>query len=386
MVSVTQLFQSRWARRATGLALVFCVGLLEPGCGRSGGRSGGAGDHTLKPVVMFGGVGTSPGQFAYPRAIDSDGRDLWIIDKMARVQRIDPETGRCLEIWRMPEWKNGKPTGVTVFRGEPPLLFVPDTHYQRVMVYAIEPREAVIARGGGRAVEKATPEPVAMFGKRGKGLGEFIYPTDVAIVPTSDGKRPLKVFIAEYGDNDRISIWEPDAAGVYQPKGSFGVWGPGEDPKAIEFNRPQAVVFDAKRSELLIADSSNHRIGRFTLDGGLVKWIGSRETAGVERGGEGMRDGPEVEGFNYPYSVEPLGDGTALVVEMGGARVRQIDLESGATVHLWGARGSGPGQLASPWGLGIAGGQVYILDSGNNRVVGMELPRLRVGLAKGGGV
>ena len=378
MVSVRRMSNSRgvW-----GMAMAAaCV--LASACDRAGSGSVG---HTLKPVATFGGVGLSPGQFAYPRAIASDGRDLWIIDKMARVQRIDPESGRCLEIWRMPEWKNGKPTGVSVFCGDPPLLFVPDTHYQRVVVYAIEPREALIARAGGKPVEKTTPEPLFSFGKRGKGLGEFIYPTDIAFVPTSDGKRPARVYVAEYGDNDRISIWEPDAAGAYQPKGTFGTWGSGEDPGAIEFSRPQAVAVDAKRAELLVADSSNHRIGRFTLEGALVKWIGSRETAGVSNGGEGISSCAEVEGFNYPYSVEPLGDGTALVLEMGGARVRQIDLDSGATVNLWGARGSGVGQLASPWGMGIAGGRVYILDSGNNRVVGMDLPRPGNKIAIGGG-
>ena len=43
----------------------------------------------------------------------------------------------------------------------------------------------------------------------GTGPGQFIYPTDVAF----DAKG--HVFVSEYGDNDRIQVFEPDGKFLY---------------------------------------------------------------------------------------------------------------------------------------------------------------------------
>ncbi len=64
---------------------------------------------------------------------------------------------------------------------------------------------------------------------------------------------------------------------------------------AVEFNRPQSIAIDVEARELIVNDSSNHRIGRFTLDGELISWLGGY-------GREGGR-------FHYPYGLCLLGDG-----------------------------------------------------------------------------
>lgn len=336
------------------------------GCGRSPNT-----DTGLHPTAIIGEVGTSPGQFAYPRAIDTDGESMWVIDKAGRVQRFELATGQCVEYWGMPQTEFGKPTGVSVFAGDPPLLFIPDTHYQRVMVVAIEP----LAQTKAKPVVRAAPTPLTQFGKRGKGPGEFIYPTDVAILPTEDGKRPARLYISEYGDNDRVSIYEPTAAGGYEFRSSFGHWGAGEDPAIIEFNRPQSVSLDLGRRELLVADAGNHRIGRFTLDGALIKWVGSPESMGDEPGH-----------FHYPWALQAMGDGSALVVEQVSARVQRIDLTTGESLGVYGGPGAKPGQLAVPWAIAVTHGMMYIVDGGNNRVVAAETPRpVRLHVADRGG-
>src|SRR3954466_8963629 len=85
--------------RLAALVLSAVGGLFPAGCGdaEAHARSEAAG---LAVTMVFGEVGLSPGQFSYPRAIDTDGKDLWIIDKGARVQRIDPATGKGLSLWR----------------------------------------------------------------------------------------------------------------------------------------------------------------------------------------------------------------------------------------------------------------------------------------------
>ena len=245
-----------------------------------------------KPIAasrVLGEVGISPGQYAFPRCLDTDGRSLWVIDKLARVQRVDLKTGKGLSGWKMPDSDLGKPTGITVFdptgRDEDQLVFVADTHYHRVLVYRPGPQ-------GSR--ENA---PVASFGSYGREEGQFIYPTDIAVLPDAKGGIG-RVYVSEYGGNDRISIWEPvpdQATTENQPapqpppsphpgRGSetqfrfvrsFGVYGDEAAAGQVAFRRPQALEIDHVRQRLVVADACNHRIGLFTLDGAPIKWIGA---------------------------------------------------------------------------------------------------------------
>jgi DNA-binding beta-propeller fold protein YncE len=328
--------------------------------------------------VCFGEVGVSPGQFSYPRCLDHDATSLWVIDKQARVQRLDPKTGTALGGWRMPEWANGKPTGVTVWEPEGadgPLVFVADTHYHRVMVYDGGSRRNP-GTGCGTFLTK--------FGENGTGPGQFVFPTDIAILPTPDGRSIARLYVSEYEDNDRISIYEPatpvnkealvsaaadgPAESPFVFKSSFGKQGSSAAPDNIEFNRPQSMAIDLQRKELVVTDACNHRVGRFTLEGKLIAWISGPDEVG-----------PEPGHFQYPYGLALLPDGTALVAEFGGNRLQHIDLLTGASLGIYGQAGHGDGQLASPWGVTVLGTTVYILDSGNNRVIGLDAPTLRSG-------
>jgi len=76
-----------------------------------------------------------------------------------------------------------------------------------------------------------------------------------------------------------------------------------------------------------------------------------------------------------------MGDGSALVAEFGGNRIQRIDLRDGRCLGLWGKPGRGKGEIATPWGVTVLGDRVYILDSGNNRVLAFKRPDL----LKGGG-
>src|SRR5438552_3206451 len=77
------------------------VGFLGGG-GDGAGAAGHVGGRALAVKSMFGEVGLNPGQFTYPRAIDGDGKSLYVIDKAAHVQRMDPATGRATAMWTMP--------------------------------------------------------------------------------------------------------------------------------------------------------------------------------------------------------------------------------------------------------------------------------------------
>lgn len=341
------------------------------GCGGKAPAGG-----PIDQASMFGEPGSQPGQFAYPRAIDEDGETVWVIDKLARVQQIDIATGDSLGEWRMPEWALGKPTGITVWHpaaskpGEDVIVIVPDTHYHRVMIYAIR-HEADKHDSGkhetgkepGGARKQFAERLVHSFGEYGEGDGQFIYPTDVVVVPTEDGQRMARLYVAEYGGHDRINIFDVtyDADGAVQTSfvSAFGVFGGGIGP-SLELNRPQSMALDARNSELVVTDSCNHRIGRVSLDGKLVKWLG------------GAGEGPGE--FSYPYGVVLLGDGTAMVSEFGNNRLQRIDLANGESLGIYGQAGRGVGQLATPWAMAIVGDKAVVLDSGNSRVQVFDKP------------
>lgn len=269
--------------------------------------------------AVFGETGMGEGEFSYPRAIarSPDGL-IYVADKTGRIQRFSADGTWQLQ-WQMPDYKEGKPTGMTVARDG--RLFVADTHYYRVMVFDRDGRE------------------VGRFGRRGSGDGEFELPTDVAV--DANGF----IYVSEYGGNDRISKFTPDWKYVT----SFG--GPHSGSAAL--SRPSGLVFD-ERGDLWVADACNHRVCRFDRSGRLLATIG------------GPGKGPGE--LRYPYDIDLLDDGTLLVCEFGNNRVQRFN-RSGASLGTWGVAGRKTGQLAYPWGLAVGSDRnVYVVDSGNNRV------------------
>ncbi len=345
------------------------------------GRTSVPGSGPLRVVAKFGEVGVSPGQFSYPRAMDRDGSSLWIIDKMARVQHLDAASGTYLGGWKMPESKFGKPTGVTAAPGDggETLVYVPDTHYHRVMVY----------RPGDAREGQSEPTLVAEIGSFGELPGQFIYPTDVAVLVEPGARNPSRIYVSEYGGNDRINVFEHGTEpNSYTYSFSFGTFGESDSADNIQFKRPQSMAIDMKRRELIITDACNHRIGRFTLDGKLLAWIGtgsgemSTPAPDPTGGGANATGSPALAAgvagrpprFQYPYGLSLRDDGTALVCEFGADRVQWIDVERGVSLGVFGVPGRAPGQLASPWAVAAIGERVYVLDSANNRVQAFDLP------------
>jgi len=275
---------------------------------------------TPRVVETFGRTGAGPGEFLYPRAIelDADGSVL-VADKTGRIQRLSPE-GQCLGTIQMPLAAAGKPTGMSVHKDG--RLFVADTHYHRV---------AIFSRAG---------QLVGEFGQYGQGDGCFIYPTDVAFAP--DGR----IFVSEYGGNDRISVFTSDGAFLF----SFGA--PGSGPGQL--SRPAALCLDEKRGCLYVADACNHRIGVYDLDGRLLSYIGSL--------------GLGVGQLRYPYGLSLLADGRIVVCEYGNNRL-QVFSPEGRSLALYGQAGRQLGQLAYPWAVAVdARRRAFVVDAGNNRI------------------
>ncbi len=300
---------SRIARRMTIYHLPFTLCLALVSCR----------DHA-KPQAIWCGTGVGPAQVVYPRGIAYSAADesFFIVDREARIQHLD-RAGKCLGEWRTPQWAQGKPVGLTV--GADGNLYVPDTHYHRVLVYS--------PRG----------ELLRQWGDRGTGPGEFIYPTDIAF----DSKG--NVFVSEYGDNDRIQVFDSSGKYLYQ----FGKFGDGDG----ELSRPQSMVID--HDVVYITDACNHRIAVFTIEGRFVRNMG--------------KVGASLGEFRFPYGLDIDSRGRLIVCEFGNSRVQMIDKDTGQGLAVWGMAGREPGELAYPWGVAVdKHDRVVAVDAGNNRL------------------
>lgn len=265
-------------------------------------------------------TGTGPGQVVYPRGICYSPVDdsFFIVDRTAHVQHLDRD-GSCLAEWHMPQSQQGKPVGLSI--GPDGNLYVPDTHYHRVIVY------------------KTNGEKIREFGGKGTEPGQFIYPTDIAF----DSRGYM--FVAEYGDSDRIQVFDSSGKFAYQ----FGAFGDRDG----EFSRPQSIVIE--NDYLYVTDACNHRIVVFKTDGTFVRNMGK------------VGSGPGE--YRFPYGLDMDRDGDLIVCEFGNNRVQKIDKQTGKSKAIWGSPGRETGQLAYPWGVAVdKDDRVIAVDAGNNRL------------------
>jgi len=300
------------------LLLFATAALVAGGCGRLDGLGGDA-------QTVWSRHGISAGRFSTPRAMAiSDSGEIFVVDKTARIQVFSDE-GEYLRGWRTPEFKKGKPTGLSFdLDGN---LLVADTHYARILTYS----------PAGKLLEEKT-----IGGVLGYEPGQFGLVTDA--VQDSQGN----YYVSEYGEFDRIQKFSPEGQFLFQ-------WG-GHGSELGQFLRPQNLQLD-EHDHLWVVDACNHRVQVFDATGDKPIPIKSWGTEGSEPGQ-----------LSYPYDLVLDGKGHVYISEFGNHRVQKFTLE-GESVGCWGAPGRQPGQLFQPWALAIDhGGHVIVLDTKNHRL------------------
>ena len=160
--------------------------------------------------------------------------------------------------------------------------------------------------------------------------------------------------------NGRIQVFNAETGEL------LGIWGDGEGDQvslAVTENGlgpyglttgPEGLVY--------VADTWNHRIVVVDPDGQVVRTFG-------EFGDNA--DSPDAQ-LNVGQFYGPRGmvvyNDEVYVTDTGNERVQVFGLD-GSFHRAWGGTGSGPSQLIEPVGIAIDGdGKVYVADSGNARI------------------
>jgi len=182
------------------------------------------------------------------------------------------------------------------------------------------------------------------------------------------------LYIADYF-GDRVWVRRPNGViSVYAGTGDHGFWGDNSSALAAHLSYPAHIALD-KGENLYIADEGNNRIRRVDKSTGVITTVaGSSDTYGYS--GDG---GPAVNArLSLPSGVAVADDGDVYIADTGNNRVRKVDAKTHVitTVAGFGPAGFGGdgapaarAELYGPVALALTStGNLYVVDLGNHRI------------------
>lgn len=176
------------------------------------------------------------------------------------------------------------------------------------------------------------------LGGRGSEPGCFTWPRGIAVGPDNS------IVVAD-SSNHRVQVF--DVNGIFVKE--FGQYGAGE----AEFDCLAGVAVN-RIGQYIIADRYNHRIQVLDPAGRFLRAFGSQGTA----------DGK----FNYPWGVTTDALGFIYVCDKENHRV-QVFQSDGSFVGKFGTFGKAEGQLEHPHYIAVSNtNRVIVSDSNNHRI------------------
>ena len=187
---------------------------------------------------------------------------------------------------------------------------------------------------------------------QGRAAGQFDAPRGVAL------GRDGAVYVVDMR-NARVQQFARDGAFVRQ----FGAPGRGDGQFSREAGRGATGIAIDADGFVYVADTWNHRIQKFSPEGGFVAKWGTFLN---------LVTGPAAtdrSGFYGPRGIAIAPSGEVFVTDTGNARVLVYNRDGGF-LREWGTKGAGPNQLDEPVGIAVSadGSRVYVADSANARI------------------
>jgi len=191
--------------------------------------------------------------------------------------------------------------------------YVADTHNNRVIVYAMDGMQAT---------------PLGKLEERIRG------PEGVLVHPNG------RVYVAGAWSNNLVAFEEGEVVG--ELRGLSG---------------PHDVELAANGADILLADAGNDRILLLSEDLVIKQQLG-----------------PEKYGFDGVRYLDLLDDGTLVVADKNNHQIKFITPGGKLELVLGdGQPGTGPGRFKTPEGVAVRGADLWLSDSGNDRVVRYRL-------------
>jgi DNA-binding beta-propeller fold protein YncE len=200
--------------------------------------------------------------------------------------------------------------------------------------------------------------PVAfLWETRGDPASPLGNPSHLAVAP--DGS----IWVAD-ADNNRFQIFAPDGS-LREVWGASGA-GEGEfDFTTVGWSGyDEAAIAFAPDGSFYVTDTGNHRIQKFGPDRRFLTAWGSK--------------GQESGQFDTPIDLVVDGQGRVYVLDSFRNTAVGADAETGAVqvfdgdgrfLAEWGERGTEPGQMSNPFGIGLdPDGTLLVAEFGGNRV------------------
>jgi sugar lactone lactonase YvrE len=224
----------------------------------------------------------------------------------------------------------------------------------------------------------------------GDALNQLHYPEDIFI----DDDQTIYIVDCR---NDRIVEWKSNAK-----EGQIIAGGNEQGNETNQLDRPSNVIVDTKTNSLIISDSGNKRIMRWsrqnntngqiiiedihcqgmTMDKNGYLYVSDYEKHEVRRWKIGDQNGTIVAGgngegdrlnqLNYPSKIFVDEDYSLYVSDHNNNRVMKWVKDASEGIVVAGGNGYGNSfrQLSSPQGVIVYPfGQIYVVDYGNQRVM-----------------
>ncbi|KAK2146694.1 hypothetical protein LSH36_589g02076 [Paralvinella palmiformis] len=210
------------------------------------------------------------------------------------------------------------------------------------------------------------PPPAPGLGSRSRTFVCDAVPEAASNLPVVNGMSsafeiPLTETIGDLDTSEVTSIHVEDSARGNRPIINYHMKGGmrkklggqrGCDPG--QFTWPRGVAVSPVNDSLVVADSSNHRVQMFDLDGNFVSMFGSY----------GQSDGE----FDCLAGIAINLMGDIIIADRYNHRIQVFD-RYGQFSLKFGGQGGGDGELNYPWGVACdTEGFIYVCDKENNRI------------------
>ncbi len=167
------------------------------------------------------------------------------------------------------------------------------------------------------------------------------------------------VFVANR-ENDQVAVFSPTGTPIY----IFGKLGSANG----DFHFPQGIAFDPTDGSLLVDDSGNDRIERFTMSAG-----DTTTTWDASYGQKGTGKTAPAGDLNNPTGIAVAPNGTIWVADTVNNRVQSMSPTGVWTVISTPVGTGHQPSFKVPWGVTVApDGSIWVSDTGNNRIVSMD--------------